>query len=87
MTKKTKQRLIIGSILFAGAAIGVGCAIKIKNQSNKINQLAEFAREEEDKVCEAICFIYENCGAEGVAELTGLAVEEVSDIFNNSRNA
>ena len=86
MTKKTKKTLVISGIVVAGAAVGIGCAVVIKKQHEKIKHIAKCYIEEEDKVCDALCFIYEKCGAEGVAELTGLPLEEIKDIFDNLQN-
>lgn len=85
MTKKKK--LIIGGIVIGGAvaAVGVGCAIKIKQQKREIGCLRCSANTLMDRLFDLEDFVYDNCGAEALSSVTGTPVDEIIDYYNSMR--
>ncbi len=87
MTKKKK--LIIGGIVIGGAiaAVGIGCAIKIKQQSDDIHDYEngiDFLGKRIDALEE---YIYDNCGVEALAQVTNSTVEELTEYYEIMKSA
>lgn len=81
MTKKKKR--IIGGIVIGGAvaAVGIGCAIKIKNQKDQIQEYENGFGFLGKRIDVLERYIYDNCGVEALAQLTSSTVEELTEYY------
>ena len=69
MTKKMKKRLIVGGIVVAGAVVGVGCAIKIKQLKDEIQDCKTGADSLFERIDILERYIEDKCGTEALLEV------------------